>query len=89
MSKLDAALLALEAEIFADELGFTDNDEFLVRTLSEWSAVQRRDSLASLIHGYGKPDIGTQIVHALARLICRDVELKLSSIFGRVNHPPS
>ena len=88
MERLDAALLALEAEIFAEDAVLTENDEFLVRALSQWSAAQRRDSLTALVQRYGTPDIGTQIVHALARLICRDIALKLDHVFGRVNHHP-
>jgi hypothetical protein len=88
MERLDAALLALEAEIFAEDSVLTGNDEFLVRALSQWSVTERKESLSALIQRYGTPDIGTQIVHALARLICRDVALKLDQVFGRVNHHP-
>ena len=49
MEKLDEALLALEAEIFDGEFPMTENDEFLVRALSEWSPTERRSSFASLI----------------------------------------
>jgi hypothetical protein len=85
MKSLDAALLALEAEIFAEDPALTENDEFLVRALSQWSAEERRKSFAALIKRYGTPDFGTHVIHALARLICRDVELKLAGVFGRVN----
>jgi hypothetical protein len=88
MRKLDAALLALEAEVFSDDAALTDNDAFLVRALSEWSPARRQDVLLALIDGYGTPDISAHIVHALARLICRDVEAQIDRIFGRVNHLP-
>jgi hypothetical protein len=74
---LDAALLALEVEIFRDDPLLTESDEFLVRTLSIWSVEKRIETLSALIDGYGNPDFGSHIVHALARVICRDVELQL------------
>jgi hypothetical protein len=86
MQKIDAALLALEAEIFTDDPVLAENDEFLVKVLSHWSPAERRQNLVALIGHYGKPDIGSHIVQALARLICRDIESEIDRIFGRVNH---
>jgi hypothetical protein len=88
MQNLEIALLALESEIFADDTAMTDNDDFLVTVLSHWSAAKRRDTISALIGSYGRPDIGSHIVHALARLICRDVALVLDGVVERVKHPP-
>ncbi len=83
---LDAALLALEVEIFRDEISLTDNDEFLIRTLSCWSIKKRNETLGALMTGYGRPDLASHIVHALARLVCRDVEARLSSLVREHSH---
>ena len=83
---LDAALLALEIEIFRDDQTLTDNDEFLVRAMSCWSVKQRINTLAALMTEYGRPDLASHVVHALARLICRDVAVQLSSLVQEFSH---
>ena len=83
---LDVALLALEIEIFRDDLALTGNDEFLVRTLACWSVEKRIETLSALMTGYGRPDLASHIVHALARLVCRDVELQLNSLVREFSH---
>ena len=83
---VDIALLALEVEIFRDDPALTDNDEFLVRTLAFWSVEKRIETLSALMTGYGRPDLASPIVHALARLICRDVELQLNSLVREFSH---
>ncbi len=77
---LDAALLALEVEIFRDDPALTEGDEFLVRTLACWSVEKRIETLSTLMAGYGRPDLASHIVHALARLVCRDIEVQLNSL---------
>jgi hypothetical protein len=84
--ELDVALLALEVEIFRDGSTLTSNDEFLIRTLSCWSVEKRIETISALMTGYGKPDLASHIVHALARLICRDVELRLDILVRQFSH---
>jgi hypothetical protein len=86
---LDVALLALEVEIFRDNLPLTDNDEFLIRALSCWSVEQRIRTLSVLMKEYGRPNLGSHIVHALARLACRDVEVRLNSLVREFSHSRS
>jgi hypothetical protein len=84
---LDAALLALEIEIFRrDDLVLTENDEFLIRALSCWSIEKRKATLSALMTGYGRPDLASHIVHALARLVCRDVEARLRNLVREHSH---
>jgi hypothetical protein len=83
---LDAALLALEVEIFRDDPALTEGDEFLVRTLACWSVEKRIETLSALMTGYGRPDLASHIVHALARLVCRDVELQMNSLVREFSH---
>ena len=83
---LDAALLALEIEIFRDDSALTENDQFLVRTLSCWSVEKRNETLSALMTGYGRPDLASHIVHALARLVCSDVEVQLNSLVRTFSH---
>jgi hypothetical protein len=83
---LDAALLALEIEIFRDDPVLTENDEFLIRTLSCWSVEEKGKTLSALMPGYGRPDLASHIIHALARLVCRDVQARLSSLVREHSH---
>jgi hypothetical protein len=87
MQTLDEALLALDAEIFPGGSVVTKDDDLLAETLSQWNSVKRKNTFATLMKSYGKLDIGAQIVHALARLICRDVDRQLGVLLGNGNDP--
>jgi hypothetical protein len=65
-SEIDAALLALEVEIFDNDVPLTDNDEFLVRTFSHWSVEKRTCAFSGLMKNYGQPNLGSHVAHALA-----------------------
>lgn len=85
----DAALLALDGKLFGGHQTLTDNDLLLIKVVSRWDQVERRNSLAALIKVYEMRGLGAQVVDALARVICRDVEIRLGYIAKGVGKRPA